>query len=345
MKLNSNQLLQKLRNEALPPIIWVSGDEPLLVLEACDAIRAAGHSAGISERKVIDVDAKFDGADLIAANQSMSLFGERELIELQLLAKFNDKGRKALLEYVSSANPDNLLLIVSERIEAAQTKAKWFKQVEQASWWLPLWPVERNQLPGWINQRLRQQGLAADADAVSLLAERVDGNLLAAKQEIDKLALLVDGNQLTVDHILNSVSDSSRYTVFDLASAMLIGDLPRAQKILHGLAAEGIEPPIVLWLLTRELRLLVELAEANAQGQIGKAFKKLRVLDKRQPEYHSALNRAVGEHYRQCLIRCAQIDALVKGQRKGDVWLELSEMLVAITQPSLPAYPPLARLS
>ncbi len=276
MKLNANQLHQKLQNESLPPVIWVSGDEPLLVLEACDVIRQKAKEIGITDRQIFDVDAKFDGADLIAANQSMSLFGDRELIELRMQSKFSDKGRKALLEYVASANPDNLLLIVSERVEAAQSKAKWFKQVDDVGWWIPLWPIERNQLPGWINQRLKQVGLSADMDAVTLLADRVDGNLLAAKQEIDKLQLLVDGTHLTAEDIINSVSDSSRYTVFDLSAALLSGDLPRSLKVMNVLASEGIEPPIVLWLITRELRLLIELGEAQMQGQVNAAFKKLR---------------------------------------------------------------------
>ncbi|MEJ2045033.1 MAG: DNA polymerase III subunit delta [Reinekea sp.] len=338
MKLNAPQLYKNLQSSPLPPVIWISGDEPLLVLEACDAVRAKARELGITDRQIIDVDARFDGAELIAANQTMSLFGERELIELRMQSKFNDKGRKALLEYVQTANPDNLLLIVSERVEAAQSKAKWFKQVEEVGWWLPLWPIEHHQLPGWIQQRVQQQGLSADAEAVALLAERVDGNLLAAKQEIDKLALLVENQHIRADDILGSVSDNSRYTVFDLSAALLVGDLARSVKIMNGLASEGVEPPIVLWLITRELRLLVELAEAQMQGQIGAAFKKLRVFDKRQQDYQRALQRAPLVHYQKCLIACARIDALVKGQRKGNAWTELSEMLVAMTTPALPVY-------
>ena len=339
MKLTVAQLQKNLQQSTLPPIIWVSGDEPLLVMEACDAIRIAARAQGITERTVIDVDAKFDGSDLIAANQSMSLFGERELIELRLQAKFNDKGRKALLEYVATSNSENLLLIVSERIEAAQSKAKWFTQVVDVGWWLPIWLVEHNQLPGWISQRITQMGLSADAEAIALLTERVDGNLLAAKQEIDKLALLVDDNRITTELILVSVSDSSRYTVFDLSSAFLSGDLGRALKIMHGLESEGIEPPIVLWLITRELRLVLELSESQAQGQsLGAVFKKLRIFDKRQQDYQKAVQRASGAHYQQCLVSCSRIDAMIKGQLKGNPWTLISEMLVPISAPNLPAY-------
>lgn len=339
MKLNANQLQKNLQTGPLAPVIWISGDEPLLVIEACDAVRAAARSQGITERQVIEVDAKFDGAELIAANQSMSLFGDREIIELRLQSKFNDKGRKALVEYVQSANPDNLLLIVSDRIEAAQSKAKWFNQVSDAGWWVPIWPFEHPQLSGWIQQRISQTGLTADPDAVSLLAERVDGNLLAAKQEIDKLALLTSEKHISADLILSSVSDSSRYTVFDLSTAFLRGDLARALKVLNGLESEGIEPPVVLWLLTRELRLVCELSEAQQQGQpLNAVFKRLRIFDKKQNDYQQAIRRASVSHYQRCLVSCARIDAVIKGQAKGDAWTLISEMLVAIATPALPAY-------
>ena len=339
MKLNLQQLNQKLTSEALPPVIWLSGDEPLLLIEAGDAVRASATAQGISERRVLEVDARWDGADLIAANQSMSLFGERELIELRLQAKLSDKGRKALLEYVHSANPDNLLLIVSERVEAAQSKAKWFTQVQESGWWVPIWPIEYSQLPGWIAQRIKQSGLQVEPDAVSLLAERVDGNLLAAKQEIDKLALLAEEGGITTELILSSVSDSSRYTVFDLSSAFLRGDLSRALKVLHTLESEGTEPPVILWLISRELRLVLELAEAQARGQsLNGLFKKLRIFDKRQNDYQRAVQRASVTHYQSCLLACSEIDALIKGQKKGDVWTALSEMLVSIATPDLQVY-------
>jgi len=339
MKITAAQLHKNIQTMPLPPVIWISSDEPLLALEACDVIRAAARNAGITERNVIDVDAKFDGSDLNAANQTKSLFGERECIELRMQAKFNDKGRKALLEYIATANPDNLLLIVSDRLEAGQTKAKWFNQVVDAGWWLPIWPIEHNQLAGWVSQRMNAAGLQPDQEAISLLVERIDGNLLAAKQEIDKLALLTEDGVITADIILSSVSDSSRYTVFDLSAAFLSGDLARSLKIMNGLQAEGIEPPIVLWLITRELRLVIELCEAQIQGQpINAAFKRLRIFDKRQSDYNQAIRRASVSHYQQCLVACANIDAMIKGQVKGDPWVLISEMMVAISAPQLPAY-------
>lgn len=333
MKLPIQQLPQKLR-ETLPPLIWISGEEPLLVLEAADQVRSAARGAGIDERQVFHGDAQFDWYQLLHANQSMSLFGDRQVLDLRLTGKLNDEGRKSLVAYAESANPDNLLLIVSDRIEAAQSKAKWFGKVTDTGWWVPVWPVERSQLPGWLRQRLQQQGLNIEDDALALLSDRVDGNLLAARQEIDKLLLLNDGQTITLDTVVQSVADSARYNIFDLSAAFLSGDLARSQRVLTGLSAEGIEPPIVLWVLARELRHLVQLAEAAESGQpLDPVFKRLRIFDKHQGPYQKALRRGHTHLWRQCLIRCGDIDATIKGRRAGNPWHALSVLVSEIAHP------------
>ncbi|GGX41178.1 DNA polymerase III subunit delta [Saccharospirillum salsuginis] len=337
MKLSLQQLDKQL-SQGLPSIIWISGDEPLLVLEAADRVRAAARNAGISERQVFHADNQFDWNQLTDANQSMSLFGDREILELRLPGKLNDEGRKTLVAYAESANPDNLLMIVSDRIEAAQSKAKWFGKVTDAGWWVPVWPIERHQLPAWLRQRLQQQGLTIDDDALALLADRVDGNLLAARQEIDKLLLMNEGDNtaISLDTVIQSVADSARFDIFDLSDAFLSGDLARSQRVLSGLAAEGIEAPIVLWVLARELRHLVQLSEAQAQGQIlAGVFKRLRIFDKRQGPYQTALRRAPGAHWQRCLIRCGEIDATIKGRREGNPWHKLSVLVSEVAQPGL----------
>lgn len=335
MKLSLQQLNQNL-SKGLPPIIWISGDEPLLVLEAADRVRAAAREAGIGERQVFHADNQFDWNQLTDANQSMSLFGDREILELRLPGKLNDEGRKTLVAYAESANPDNLLMIVSDRIEAAQSKAKWFGKVTDSGWWVPVWPIERHQLPSWLRQRLQQQGLTIDDDALSLLADRVDGNLLAARQEIDKLLLVNEGDAISAETVIQSVADSARFNIFDLAEAFLAGDLARSQRVLSGLAAEGIEAPIVLWVLARELRHLVQLAEAQDQGQnLAAVFKRLRIFDKRQGPYQAALRRAPGSHWQRCLVRCGEIDATIKGRRDGNAWHKLSVLVSEVAQPGL----------
>lgn len=336
MKLTQPQLQQNLQTQALPPVIWISGDDPLLVQEAADAVRVTAKAQGIGSRQVIEADGRFDGDELIAANQSLSLFAERECIELRIHSKLSDKARKCLLEYLDNPNLDNLLLVISPRLEASQTKAKWFAKVEAAGWWLPVWPVEHHQLPKWIANRFKLLGLQVDSDAVELLADRVDGNLLAAKQEIEKLALLNTSDVIDAKMIIASVTDSSRYGVFDLSEALLKGELDRSLKILEVLRSEGVEPTIILWLLSRELRFLVELAEAANQGRgLPAVFKKLRIFENRQAPYRAALSRADHAYFRQCLLRCGRIDLVIKGQTRDDVWLKFHELILAICLPHL----------
>lgn len=332
MKLASNQLLQKLKQtDSLPTVCWVSGDEPLLVLEACDAYRACARRLGISQREIIDVGPRFDGSALIAESQSLSLFGDRKLIELRLQSKLTDAARKALVEYLTVASTDNSLLVISARIEASQSKAKWFSKVTEAGWWVPMWPIEHAQLPNWLAQRAKTVGLSFEPDALALLVNRIDGNLLAARQELDKLALLVNNELITVEMIMGGVADSARYTVFDLGSTLLSGDIARAMKILAGLRSEGAEPSVVLWLLTRELRVLVELSQAHAQGLgLGPVFKKLRIFDKHQAHYQSALKRAGFQHYQGLLLNCSAIDASIKGQSADDPWHLISQVAFGI---------------
>jgi DNA polymerase-3 subunit delta len=335
MKVSAQQLATRL-SQPLPAIIWLSGDEPLLVLEASDQVRSAARQMGITERQVFHADAQFDWNQLYEANQAMSLFGDRQLLELRLTGKLNDAGRKALVAYAENANPDNVLLIVSDKIEAAQSKAKWFAVVTDAALWVPFWPVERHQLPAWLRSRLQQHGLQIDDDALALLADKVDGNLLAARQEIDKLLLVSDDTSLTLETVVQAVSDSARFTIFDLADAVLGGDLARSQRVLSGLAAEGIEPPIVLWVLARELRHLVQLSEAQVSGQpLPAVFKRLRIFDKRQGPYQAAQRRGHASLWQDCLIRCGEIDAIIKGRAPGEPWHKLSVLVCEIAQPGV----------
>lgn len=336
MKLTSQQLQQKLNMEGWPSVIWLSGDEALTQIELADQIRAAARKQGFTNRNIVNADAKFEGSELVAASQTMSLFGDKELIELRLQGKISEKGRKSLLEALQANSPDTLILVLSERVDATQAKAKWFNQIVDLGWWVPIWPLELRDLPKWLKQRFTAAGLQPDEDAIALMVERIDGNLLAAKQEIEKLALTMQG-AVTAEDIINGVVDSSRYNLFDLSGAMLNGDLTRTLKILHGLAAEGIEPPVVLWLVARDLRNLVELSSAGPQG-LAAGFKRLRIFDKDQAGFRAALHRASAEHYQRCLLTCSDIDAMIKGQVKLDPWQKLSELMVAMCQPSLPAY-------
>ncbi len=335
MKLSSAQLPKQLK-ERLAPVYVVSGDEPLLCQEACDAIRAAARSQDFTERQVFDADASFDWGRLHEAAASLSLFAEKRLLELRIAnGKPGDKGSAALLDYLTQPAEDNLLLIALPRLDAATQKTKWAKALLDSPQvqFVQVWPINAQQLPQWIRQRLAQAGLSASQEAVELLAARVEGNLLAAAQEIEKLKLLAEGNQVGVDTVQAAVADSARFDVFGLLDAALAGQAAHALRMLDGLRGEGVESPVVLWALARELRQLASLAQQYAQGvPLEKAFAQLRppVWEKRRPLLAKALQRHPATHWNRLLLDAQSIDAQIKGQAEGEPWNGLSRLALAI---------------
>lgn len=331
MKLKLEQLDAHLQ-QGLQNTYLVSGDEPLLVQECCDRIREVAKTQEFLERDLFHVEANFDWSQITAASQSMSLFAERRIIEIRISNKLTDPGRKALVELVENPNPDNLLLIVMGKVDASSQKAKWFKTLEQAATHIQIWPLDRSRLPQWIKQRLASQSIQIEPEALQLLADKVDGNLLAAKQELEKLILLTDQPMITTDLVLQAVLDSSRYTPFDLTDACLNGEHRRAMKVLHGLQGEGIEPPVVLWALSRELRILAQLSNLLNQGQpAANAYKKFGIWDRRKPLINAALNRLTVSDLEQLILLCGRIDGAIKGQRQASVWSELSALTFAFS--------------
>ena len=253
MKLAPAQLNKHLQG-ALAPVYVVSGDDPLLCQEAADAIRNAARQQGFDERQVFSADANFDWGTLLQAGASLSLFAQRRLLELRLPSgKPGDKGAAALMEYCANPAEDTLLLVSLPKLDGSAQKTKWGKALIEGAHcqFIQIWPVDVHQLPQWINQRLQQAGLSAQRDAVDLIAARVEGNLLAAAQEIEKLKLLAEGNQITVETVQAAVADSARFDVFGLVDAMLNGEAAHALRMLEGLRGEGVEPPVILWALAR----------------------------------------------------------------------------------------------
>ena len=264
MKLNPAQLNKHLQG-SLTPIYVVSGDEALLCQEACDAIRAATRQQGFGERQVFNAENNFDWGQLLQAGASLSLFAEKRLLELRIPnGKPGDKGAAALLEYLARPAEDTVLLISLPKLDGSTQKTKWAKALIDGAQtqFLQIWPVDAAQLPQWIRQRLAQAGLSASQEAVEMIAARVEGNLLAAAQEIEKLKLLAEGGQVDADTVLAAVADSARYDVFGLIDAALAGEAAHALRMLEGLRGEGVEPPVILWALAREIRLLATIAEA-----------------------------------------------------------------------------------
>lgn len=328
MRLRPDQLQAHL-NKNLGPIYIVSGDESLLVQECCDALRLQCRKQGFS-REVLHVETGFDWNELLASANALSLFSERKLIELRMpTGKPGDAGGKALTEYAANASPDNVLLIICNKLESASTRTKWYKNIENAGASIQCWPIDAKQLPRWIGQRLNQAGLQANSDAIQMLAERVEGNLLAAVQEIEKLRLYTNNTIIDIDTITAAVTDNARYDVFGLVDRALEGDAKASLRMLQGLKAEGTEPPVLLWALSRELRTLCHCAEQIEQGNgIDRVLQNQRVWDKRKAITQKALSRLKAKQLRQLIHNAYHIDRTIKGMVKDNSW-DLLEQLVA----------------
>lgn len=326
------QQLATVLSKSLTPVYFLSGDEPYQRDEASRLIRAAAQKQGYTERELYHVERGFDWQQLLAASSTLSLFAERKLIELRLpTGKPGIDGAKALQAYLDNPPPDTILLIVTSKLEAAQLKSKWVMSIESAGTLVQIWPIEPARLPEWIRQALAKRELTASPEALKLLAERVEGNLLAADQELEKLRLLYGPGALDVEQVRAAVSESARFDVFDLVDAALAGTADRVSRILFGLKAEGVEPILVLWALAREIRAIAQMAEAiQAGAKLDTVFYQQRVWEKRKPLVGKALQRISAGDAREWVMRCSSLDRLVKGFGTGRIWDELLELALSL---------------
>ncbi|MGQ9425669.1 DNA polymerase III subunit delta [Gilvimarinus sp. F26214L] len=330
-KLSIEQLTGDL-NKGLAPIYVVSGDEHLVVQECCDRIRQAAREQGFDERELYHADYNFDWNQLHHSGQSLSLFGSRKIIEVRLTGKLSDKGRKALVEYAGAPPADNLLLIVAPKFERNVQSAKWFKTVEGAGRFIPVWPVNPGQLPRWIRERAKRLEIQVSDEAVDILASRVEGNLLAAAQELEKLKLLADEGRVDAGTMAHAVADSARYDVYSLVDKALHGDARGAVKTLNGLKSEGTEVLAVLWALSRELRTLLQLSEAVAAGKpFQSVARQYGVWDKRQPLVKNALARLKPAQLNLLLRKAGQVDRATKGMHDSDPWEGCLEIVLNLS--------------
>ncbi len=325
--------LPKALNRGLSPIYIVSGDEPLLIQETCDSIRQAARAQGFDERELYHADAKFDWSELYNSASSLSLFASQKIIEIRLPSgKPGDKGAKALQAYAQDPSPDNLLLLVTGKLDGASQRSKWFKALDPIASHITLWPIDAGKLPRWISQRLNAAGLSADSTAIELLASRIEGNLLAAVQEIEKLKLLAENGTVTAELMASVVADSARYDMFGLSDKALNGDVRSAVKTLHGLKSEGTEPTAILWTLTRDIRQLLQVAESVAHGKSqDSAMKQAGIWAKRQGLAKNALRRLKAGKLQQLLRQANGIDKAVKGMRSASVWDELLDLVLNLS--------------
>ena len=324
---------------ALPPIFVVAGDEPLLALEAQDAIRSTARGLGYSERDVLNADARFDWSRLGEAARGLSLFAEKKIVEIRLPSgKPGVAGAKALEIHASTVTEGVLTIVSLPRLERRDRQARWVDALERAGVMVEIDTIERAQLPQWVAQRLSKQGQSANRAALEFIADKVEGNLLAAHQEVSKLALLYPAGQLTLEQVTDSVLNVARYDVFQLPTAMLSGDAARVRKTIAGLEAEGEAIPLVLWVIAEELRTLLRLkAHVDAGRPFSVAARENRLWGARERLAERALARLDGETLDAALVRAAEIDRLAKGllapQVDCDVWLELTELALTVAAP------------
>lgn len=332
MRLKSEQLTGSLQ-KSLGAVYLICGDEPLQIVELSDAIRHTAKRAGFLEREIFSTDTGFEWADITTSSQSMSIFGDKKVIDLRVpTANFGNDGTKTLISYCEKLPADTVLLITCGKLNAAAMKTKWFEAVDKVGITIQVKPLDGDELLYWLQNRLQQRGLNTDRAGLALLAERVEGNLLAASQEIEKLYVLYGASALTKDQIFDVVADSSRYDVFKLVDALEAANENRIFKILEGLQAEGIAPPVVLWALMREARTLckikIELSEGKNKDLI---FRNNQIWDKRVGLIEKAIKRLSHTKLFEILTQCAKADRQAKGQESGDVWETILRICLAFT--------------
>lgn len=333
VKIPANQLSAHLKSTLLPCYL-VSGDEPLLVQEAADAIRQRARSQGMDTRELHVADARFDWNELQASAGNMSLFAERRIIELRLpTGKPGRQGGQAIADLAAQAGPELLLIVSTPKLDKSGSSSAWAKALEKLGATVQVWPVGISELPRWINERMRRSGLVPDRDAVQLLADRVEGNLLAAQQEIDKLALCAGNGKITSVDVENSVADNARFDVYKLVDAAIGGDAARAIRILAGVRNDGTDAVIVVWALGREIRTLALLADNVKSGiDLSTALQKAGVWRNRQNLVRSCVGRHRATDIHRLLQLTRQADAAAKGQSGADPWSLATDIVIGLAR-------------
>lgn len=325
-------------SKPLAGLYVITSDEQLLALEAADKIRKTARTQGVTEREVLVVEQSFKWGELLAANQSQSLFGDRKLIELRIpTGKPGKDGGKALEDYAASLIPDNVTLITLPKLDCQMQKAAWIASLQAAGIWIDIPLVERAQLPAWLGARLAMQKQSASRECLDFIADRVEGNLLAAHQEICKLALLYPEGQLSFKHVHDAVLNVARYDVFKLNEAMLGGDATRLVRMLQGLKGEGEALPLVLWAVAEEIRTLLKLKAGVEQGRpLPLLMKEARIWGLRERLIVPALRRLKLSTLKDALQEAAQIDRMVKCVHakppSGDAWDAMLKLGLKVAQ-------------
>lgn len=329
MKVAPPQLARHLQ-EGLQTIYMICGDEPLQVLEAADQVRKVAREQGFEERQVYHVERGFDWNALTAEASAMSLFSSRKIIDLRLpTGKPGREGGEWLRDFVNKPNPDNLLLLTCGHLTKNQLTAKWASTLANAGILVQCWPIDLPKLPGWLDQRMKARGMSPEPAATRALAERVEGNLLAAAQEVDKLLLVHGPGKVSVADIDELVTDSSRFDVFRLVDTALGGNIDRALRIAASLRAEDTPLAVVSWAFTKDVRMICQMRDVLNQG--GNLERVMRgVWEPRRTMLQQAMRRMSVDAWRHALRMCGQLDRMLKGRLDGDPWLMIDRLVLFV---------------
>lgn len=331
MQIKAEHLASNLE-QGLAPVYLVGGEEPLLLQECCDQIRTAAKTQGFVERELLHAGQGFDW-DEVQAVAAPSLFGTRKIIDLRLrTGKPGRDGGTFLGKWAENPNPDILLLVSCEKWDGASRKSKWAAKLAKAGVQVDIWPVEAPQLPAWLQQRMQRQGMQPEPDALRILADRLEGNLLAANQEVDRLALLKGPGPITAEDVLQAVADSSRFDAFVLTEHMLTGNLKEGLRVAAGLKRMGTPIPLLLGALLRELKTTEAFRLAMRAGEPEKvAFRKLNVWYKKQGVIRSAAQRLDTRKLFEAFKILSLLDRQSKGRAAGDPWRSIDKLLLQLS--------------
>ncbi len=337
MKISGDNLASAL-TRGLAPVYLISGDEPLLANEAADAIRAKARAEGFIERDLHVIERGFDWNALLADSRAMSLFASRKIVEIRMANPTpGEQGGNAIIELAEQPSPDNVVLVITGKMDGRTQNARWVSAIERAGVVVQIWPLDLQRLPGWIRDRLKRHGLDADAAAAGLLAERVEGNLLAAHQEVEKLALLLPAGKLTTETVLEAVADSARFDVLQVGEAAMRGQTARALRILEGLRGEGMELVLVLWAINKDLQWIARAQHLMRNGQSAdSAMNAVYVWRPRQAAMRQALARLKPGVVRGLLLDASRVDRAIKGALRSDPWVELEGLVARFSGVRLP---------
>lgn len=327
MQIRFSQLKDTLSNSAIRPLL-VSGDEPYQHMLACDMYRKQARELGYTERKILTAESGFDWSELAQEQNNMSLFGDRTLIDLRIPnGKPGATGSKAIIKFIDNLHDEILLLVQVPRLDRSAINSAWVKALDRSGAVLRVWPLNEMETRRWIQQKLQAKSLRASNNIVEFITQQVEGNLLAAMQEIEKIALISESKSLDENNIHEILSNSSHYSLNELMEAVMKGDVSRIIRIVNGLKKEDAAPPLLLWGLTEQVRKIVETRSniANSKSHMSD-IQKLTAL------HQKSTNVVVNKHkvnIYDLLKQCARVDRVIKGRAYGDPWHELLQLSIA----------------